>query len=139
MSGTPKRLLRLIAAAAFMPIAAVAAYAVALYMNGDPNAIDNNGSGAGVLLAMASVFVTSRIAAREQWSERAAVSLGLSAAFFLLSWVEFGDPSAGPDSAPHMVWYGLCVIVFTPAVVLIPASQWAWSTLRLRRGMSPVP
>ena len=134
MSGTPGRILRLVAASVFIPFAAWASYVVARYIDGNPATIDNNGSGVGVIMVVASVFAASRLASDDQWSERAGISLGLSAAFFVLSWVEFGDASLSADSAPHIVWYGLCVAAFAPAVVVVPLSQWAWSSLRIRRG-----
>lgn len=136
MGRTPERILRLIAASIFIPAAAWVAYFVARYIDGNPETIDNNGSGVGLILIIAAVFAASRLADDHEWSDRAAISLGLSAAFFLLSWVRFGDPSQSADAAPHVVWYSVCVVAFTPAVVIISASKWAWSSLRVNRGLA---
>ncbi len=121
-------------AASLIPVAAWTAYFVARYVDNNPAVIDHNGSSLGVLIMIGSVFAISKVAHPDEWSERTAISLGLSAAYFLLSWVMFGDPAQSIDQAPHVVWYGLCVAAFAPAVVLIPASQWAWSALASRRG-----
>lgn len=136
MTGTTRRVARLIVASGFIPLAVWLGYVVARRVDGDPDVINLTGVIVGLIIVIASVFAASRIAADEQWSERAAVSLGLSAAFFLLTWVEFGDPSLSEDAAPHVVWYAACVAAFAPAVVVIPASRWAWSTLRASRQLA---
>ena len=136
MDGIGRRLGRLILAALLWPVASAVTYFAALYIDGEPATINNNGAGLGVLMIAASVFVISRIAAEDKWSERAGITLGLGTAFFLLTWVQFGDPSSSADAAPHLVWFAACVAAFTPAVILIPASKWAWSALRLRRGIA---
>ena len=133
MRQTAQRLSRLFLAAGLVPGAALAIYLIARHVDGEPETIGNNGSAIGVLLVIAAVFGISFTADSERWSERAGISLGLSAAFFLLTWVEFGDPSASNDASPHLVWYAVCVLVFAPAVILIPASQWVWANLRERR------
>lgn len=108
-------------------------YLAARYANGDPGYIDGNGSGIGVILMMASVFLVSRVASPEGWTDRAGVSLALSAAYFFVTWVLFGDTRSSIDDAPHLVWYGACVAAFSPAVVLTVASKWAWESFRERR------
>ena len=135
MTSSPLRILRLLVATGLIPLTAWLAYLVARYVDGQPEIIDNNGSGLGVLIVVASVFLTSWVASEEEWSERAAISLGLSAAFFLLSWVQFGDPSESQDASPHIVWYATCVAVFTPVVVVIAAAQLGWTALKVRRGL----
>ena len=137
MKGTAWRLLRLIVAAALIPAGGLAAYGVASYLDGDSTRIDNNGSALGVLLIVASVFGVARVASPEKWSERSAVSLVLSASFFILTWVEYGDPYAGVDDSPHLIWYGVSVLVFTPAVVLMTASRWFWDSVQDRREIAP--
>lgn len=123
---------RLIVAAMIIPVAAVFSYLVATYLNGDDSYIDSNGSAMGLILVVAAVFGVSRIAEDDRWTDRAGTALAMAAAYFALTWVRYGDPSLSVDSQPHIVWFGLCVVAFTPAVVLIPASKWAWSTYRSR-------
>lgn len=123
---------RLIVASLLIPVAAVFSYLVAINLNGDSSFIDSNGSAVGVLLVVLSVFGISRVADDDRWTDRAGTSLALAAAYFALTWVRYGDPSLSIDSQPHIVWFGLCVAAFTPAVVLIPASKWAWSVYRRR-------
>lgn len=123
---------RLIVAAMIIPVAAVFSYLVATFLNGDDSYIDSNGSAVGLILVVAAVFGVSRIAEDDRWTDRAGTALALAAAYFALTWVRYGDPSLSVDSQPHIVWFGLCVVAFTPAVVLIPASKWAWSTYRSR-------
>lgn len=120
------QVLRLFAAAAIIPATAGSAYFLALNLDGTSTTIGANGSAFGVVLVVAMVFVSSFVAKRDGWSERAAVSLVLSAAYFLLTWVEFGDASSSADAAPHLVWYAACVVAFAPAVVLMVASERAW-------------
>lgn len=115
-----------------IPVAAVFSYLVATYLNGDDSYIDSNGSAMGLILVVAAVFGVSRIAEDDRWTDRAGTALAMAAAYFALTWVRYGDPSLSVDSQPHIVWFGLCVVAFTPAVVLIPASKWAWSTYRSR-------
>lgn len=129
------RLLRLTSACACIPVFGWVGYFVARTVDGNPEMIDNNGGGLGALIIVAGVFAVSRLASSDAWTERAGVSLGLSAAFFLLTWVQYGDPSASVDASPHVVWYAVCVLIFTPAVVLISASRWAWDLLSMRRGI----
>lgn len=130
---------RLVLAAVLIPALAWVSYFAARYVNGDPAVIDGNGSGIGVLLIMGSVFLISRVAAQENWTERAGISLGLSAVYFFVTWLVFGNPNASVDDAPHLIWYGACVAAFSPAVVLIPASKWAWESFRERRADFYVP
>ncbi len=115
-----------------IPIAAVFSYYMALNLNLDASYIDTNGSAVGVILVVASVFGISRIADDERWTDRAGTALALAAAYFALTWVRYGDPTLSADAQPHIVWFGFCVVAFTPAVVLIPASKWAWSVYRSR-------
>ena len=136
MSRTPTRLIRLLVATSVIPLAAWAAYMLARYIDGEPDRIDNNGSGLGALIVVGSVFAASRIASDQEWSERAAISLGLSAAFFLLSWVQFGDPSSSVDAAPHVIWYAASVVVFAPVVVILAVAHWVWSIIQLRRDLA---
>ena len=136
MEGTARRLARLIVAASLIPVAAWTAYFVARYVDGNPDIIDSNGSSLGLFVVVGSLFLISKLATSDGWSERAGISLGLSTAYFLLSWVLFGDPDSSADAAPHVVWFAACVVAFTPAVILMPASQWAWSRLRVRRGFT---
>ncbi|MGI9609175.1 MAG: hypothetical protein ACR2NL_02670, partial [Acidimicrobiia bacterium] len=76
-------------------------------------------------------------AADEQWSERAGTALALASAYFLLTWVGYGDPSSSADEQPHLIWFGLCVAAFTPTVVIVPASKWAWDSYRRRVPLHP--
>jgi len=123
---------RLIVATLIIPIAAIISYQIAIYLNGDASYIDSNGSAIGVMLLVAAVFGVSKVADDDRWTDRAGTSLALGSAYFALTWVRYGDPSVSIDSQPHMVWFGACVVAFTPAVVLIPASKWAWSSYRSR-------
>jgi len=127
---------RLIVAALLIPVAALLAYFVALHFNFDDSYIDSNGSAIGVLLVVASTFGVAKVADDDRWSDRSGVALALGASYFLLTWVRYGDPSLSADSQPHMVWFGLCIAAFMPAVVIIPASKWAWSTYRARVPLS---
>ncbi len=124
---------RLVLAAGLIPVMAWVSYFVARYLNGDPASIDGNGSALGVTIVMLTVFLVSRVASPDRWTERAGISLGLSAAYFFITWLAFGDASSSVDDAPHLIWYGACVAAFTPAVVLIVASQWAWEAFREHR------
>lgn len=133
MDGTAGRLLRLLVAVGFIPVFAWVGYFVARWIDGNPDVIDNNGSGLGLIILVAGVFAVSRVASDDQWTERAGMSLGLSAAFFLLTWVKYGDATASVDASPHIVWYGVSVLIFTPAVVLSEASRWAWDSIRVRQ------
>ncbi len=133
MDGTAGRLLRLLLAFGLIPVFAWLGYFVARGIDGNPEIIDNNGSGVGLLIIVAGVFAASRVASDEEWTERAGVSLALSAAFFLLTWVKYGDQSTSVDASPHVVWYGVSVLIFTPAVVLSAASQWLWERIRVRQ------
>ena len=131
--------MRLVLASALIPLLAWVVYTIARYTDGNPEIIDQNGSALGVLLIIASVFGVARIASEDGWSERAGVSLALSAAYFLLTWVRYGDPTVSVDDAPHLVWYGACVAGFTPSVVVTVVLDWAWSSLRARRTDFSVP
>lgn len=133
MDGLLERIARLVVAAGLIPALAWVAYTAARAVDGDPTKIDQNGSALGVTIMMASVFAISRVASPERWTDRAGVSLGLSATYFFITWQLFGDPSAGVDDAPHLVWFGACVAAFSPAVVLIVASKWVWESIRERR------
>lgn len=123
---------RLIVATLLLPVAALLAYFVALLWNGDHTTIDSNGSALGLVAIVAGVFVISKIAQDERWSERAGTAIALSCAYFMLTWTVYGDSSLSPDSSPHLVWFGLCVVAFSPTVVIIPASKWAWTSYRSR-------
>jgi hypothetical protein len=123
---------RLIVASFLIPVASYLSYTLAVWWNGDKALIDVTGSILGVLLIIAAVFGVSRVADDEKWSERAGTSLALASSYFALTWVAYGDPALSSDDAPHVVWFGLCVAAFAPAVVVIPASKWAWSTYRER-------
>ena len=123
---------RLILATLLLPVVALLAYYVALLWNGDRTAIDSNGSALGVVSIVFGVFVVSRIAQDDQWSERAGTAIVLSCAYFMLTWTVYGDPSLSPDSSPHLVWFGLSVAAFSPTVVIIPASKWAWTSYETR-------
>lgn len=123
---------RLLVATLLIPITAFVAYTVALYTNFDDSYVDANGSALGAILAVAATFGISKVAADDRWTERAGTALALASAYFLLTWARFGEPALSPDSQPHIVWFAFCVVAFTPAVVLIPASKWAWATYRSR-------
>lgn len=123
---------RLIVAALLIPVAAVFSYLVALNLNADASYIDANGSAIGLMLVVGATFGVARLADDDRWTDRAGTSLALAAAYFALTWVRYGEPSLSVDSQPHIVWFGLCVVAFTPTVVLIPASKWAWSEYRNR-------
>lgn len=131
--GIAGRILRLLVAVGLIPVFAWVSYFVARGIDGNPEVIDNNGSGLGAIILVTGVFAVSRVASDDEWTERAGVSLALSAAFFLLTWVRYGDNSASVDSSPHVVWYGVSVLIYTPAVVLSAASRWAWDSIRVRR------
>lgn len=130
------RAARLLAAALLIPIFAVVAYFVALYSNLNPDSIGAFGSTLGVAVLLSGTLVVSRVAHDEGWSERAGTAIGLALAYFLITWVLFGDPSVSPDDRPHVVWFGVCVVAFMPAVVLMPLSKWAWSSFRNRMSVS---
>lgn len=123
---------RLIVATLLVPVAALFSYYVALLWNGDHTAIDSNGSALGIVAVVAGVFAISKTAQDEQWSERAGTAIALSCAYFMLTWSVYGDSVPSPDSSPHLVWFGLCVAAFSPTVVIIPASKWAWTSYRSR-------
>ena len=129
---------RLIVAAFLIPVAGVFSYTLAAAWNGDESMIDSNGSAIGLLVLVASIFGIARIASDSKISERAGTALALASAYFLLTWVRYGDPSLSADDQPHLVWFGLSVVAFMPSVVLIPASKWAWSVYRSRVS-APVP
>ena len=124
---------RLLLAALLIPASAIFAYATAKGWNQDTSHIDANGGAIGLLVIVGSVFAVSKVASDEKWSERAGTSLALATAYFALTWVRYGDPDLSADAQPHIVWFGLCVAAFMPAVVIIPASKWAWSWARGRR------
>jgi|GEM_PF-1533123 len=123
---------RLFVATFLVPVAALFAYVMALGWNQDGSFIDANGAAVGLILIVGSVFGVSKVAADEQWSERAGTSLALATAYFALTWVRYGDSSLSVDSQPHIVWFGLCIAAFMPAVVIIPTSKWVWSWMRGR-------
>jgi hypothetical protein len=123
---------RLIVATLLLPVAALLAYFVALLWNGDRTTIDSNGSALGLAAIVAGVFIISKIAQEERWPDRAGTAIALSCAYFMLTWTVYGDSSLSPDSSPHLVWFGLCVAAFSPTVVIIPASKWAWTWHRSR-------
>ncbi len=123
---------RLIVATFLIPIAALFAYYLALLWDGQSTAIDSNGSALGVLVILASAFGVSRIAQDEGWAPRAAMSVALASAYFMLTWSVYGDSVISPDASPHLVWFGLCVAAFMPTAVILPASAWAWDAYRRR-------
>lgn len=124
---------RLIVASVLLAPAALFAYYLALLWNGDSSRIDANGSALGVVIMLAAVLGVSRVAANDGWSERAGTAIALACAYFMLTWSVYGDAVLSPDDSPHLVWFGLCVAAFSPTVVIIPASKWAWSAYRARR------
>lgn len=124
------RATRLIVATLLIPVAALFSYYVALLWNGDDSSIDNNGSALGVILILGSVIGISRIAQDAGWSYRAFTALGLACAYFVLTWSVYGNAVMSPDASPHMVWFGLSVVAFSPTVVIMPASSWAWHAYR---------
>jgi len=128
---------RLIVATLLIPVAALLSYFVALNFNFDSSHIDSNGSGVGLIVIIAATFGVSKIADDDRWTDRSGVALALASAYFLLTWVRYGDPALSPDSQPHIVWFGLCVAAFMPTVIIIPASKWAWSAYRTRVPLSP--
>lgn len=121
---------RLIVATLLIPAAGLFAYFFALLWNRDGSSIDSNGSALGVLIVLAATFGISRIAHDDRWASRAGTSIALASAYFLLTWTIYGDTVASPDSSPHLVWFGLCVAAFMPAVVMIPLSTWVWHQVR---------
>ncbi len=123
---------RLIVATFLIPIAALFAYYVALLWDRDSGVIDSNGSAMGVLVILGSVLGVSRVAQDESWAGRAAMSIALACAYFMLTWSVYGDSVMSPDASPHLVWFGLCVAAFMPAVVIVAASSWAWESYRRR-------
>jgi hypothetical protein len=127
------RVSRLIVAAILVPIATLFAYSVALRWNGETSVIDSNGSAIGVLVIIGSVLGISRVASDNGWSERAGMAIALACAYFMLTWSVYGELAVSPDDAPHLVWFGMCVAAFAPAVVIVPASKMAWRAYRTRR------
>jgi len=123
---------RLAVATLLIPVAALFAYYAALYSNLDGDFIGALGSTIGVAILLSATLVVSRVAHEVEWTERAGTSVGLASAYFLLTWVRYGDPTLSPDDHPHAVWFGLCLVAFMPSVVLIPLSKWAWSAYRSR-------
>jgi hypothetical protein len=123
---------RLIVASFLIPVASFLSYTLAVWWNGGNARIDTFGSILGVLLIVGAVFGVSRVADDEKWTERAGTSLALASSYFALTWVAYGDPALSNDDAPHLIWFGLCVAAFAPAVVIIPASKWAWAEYRER-------
>lgn len=123
---------RLLVAAFLIPVSSLFAYVMALQWNMDGSSIDANGSAIGLILLVGSVFGVSKVADDDKTTERAGTSLALASAYFLLTWVRFGDSATSMDSQPHLVWFGLCIAAFMPAVVLIPLSKWAWASYRER-------
>ncbi len=123
---------RLIVALFLIPVASLFAYYLALLWDGESTAIDSNGSALGVLVILSAVLGVARIAQDDGWATRAAMSIALACAYFMLTWSVYGDSVISPDASPHFVWFGLCVAAFMPAVVLVPASAWAWEAYRRR-------
>lgn len=115
-----------------IPVAALFAYYLALLWDGEPTAMDSNGSALGVLVILGAVLGVARIAQDDGWASRAAMSIALACAYFMMTWSVYGDAVLSPDASPHLVWFGLCVAAFMPSVVIVPASAWAWSVYRSR-------
>jgi len=120
------RLFRLLAAAACLPVAAVLAFQIALRFNGDTGVIDTVGNSFGLVLLVAMLAGISRIAADYDWMGRLGTSLGLAIAYFAMTWTLYGDPGRSIDEAPHLVWLGVSIAAFSPAVVLMPIARWLW-------------
>ena len=123
---------RLLVATFLIPVFALFAYWMALGWNRDSSVIDANGGAIGLILIIGSVFAVSKIADDDKSTERAGTALALATAYFALTWVRYGDSSASLDPQPHIVWFGLCIAAFMPAVVIIPTSKWVWSWMRSR-------
>ena len=121
---------RLLVAAFLVPVSSLFAYVVAVGWNHDTSIIDSNGAAIGLLVTIGAVFGVSRVAEDDNWSERAGTALGLATAYFLLTWLRYGDATLSVDEQPQTVWYGMCIAAFMPTVVIIPASKWAWAWLR---------
>lgn len=124
---------RLIVATLMIPAAALFAYYIALFWDGDRTVIDSNGSALGVLLLLGSTLGISRTAHDDRWAPRAGTAIALASAYFMLTWSIYGESVTSPDSAPHLVWFGLCLTAFMPTVSMIPASTWLWGRYRSRR------
>ena len=132
MAALGMRATRLIVATLLIPVAALFAYYLALLWDGDRTTIDANGAALGVIAILSSVLGISRVAQDELWEQRAATSIALAAAYFMLTWSMYGETVMSPDASPHLVWFGLCVAAFTPVVTLLPASRWAWQHIGSR-------
>ena len=114
--------IRLLIAAALVPILSVVAYQLALNFDGNPEAIDANGSGVGALCMVAFVFAIAWVADKRDWVWRGGTSLGLAAAFFAITWRLWGGVVPSPDAQPDVVRFGLCVAAFSPAVIVMTGS-----------------
>lgn len=122
--------IRLAVATALLPIVAVAAYQLALRFNGDIAAIDLTGNIIALVVLLVLLLGVSRLASDVDWLERVGTVLALGVAYFSLTWLIYGDPSRSVDDAPALVWLGTSIVAFSPALVIIPASKWAWAALR---------
>lgn len=122
--------LRLAVATALLPLAALGAYQLAIRFNGDTAVIDLAGNLLALAMLVLSLLGISRLASDVDWLERLGTALALGVAYFSLTWLIYGDPSRSIDDAPALVWLGTSIVAFSPAIVIIPASKWMWSTLR---------
>ena len=127
------RWIRLMAAAALIPVAALGAFQLAIRFNGDPTVIDTVGNTFAIAVFVVALAGISRLAATEQWWERLGVAIALGVTYFTLTWVLYGDPGRSVDDAPHLVWLGTSIAAFSPAVVIMPASKWAWANYTARK------
>jgi len=120
------RLTRLLVATAILPVSALIAYQIAIRFNGDARVIDTAGNVVAIVVLVGLIAGASRVASDIAWTDRVGVALALGIAYFTLTWVLYGDPGRSIDDAPHLVWLGTSIAAFSPAVVIMPASRWAW-------------
>ncbi len=122
------RLIRLAFATLLLPVAAVGAFQVAIHYDGDSSVIDTTGNVVAIVLFIVLLLGVSCLASEGPWIERAGTALGLAAAYFVLTWIIYGDPGRSIDEAPHLVWLGVSIVAFSPAVVIMPAVRWGWDS-----------
>jgi len=120
------RLTRLVIATGLLPVAALATYQIAIRFNGDTGVIDTVGNVVAIGALIVLLAVISRLAADADWIGRVGTCLGLGIAYFSLTWAIYGQPGQSVDDAPHLVWLATSIVAFSPAIVIMPATRWAW-------------
>ena len=130
------RLFRLATATLLLPAAAFAAFQVAIRFNGDTRIIDTTGNVVAIAVLVFLLLGVSRLAADGLWLDRVGTTLGLGTAYFALTWILYGDPGRSIDEAPQLVWFATSIVAFSPAIVVMPAVRWAWTTYQQNRATS---